>query len=312
MNFKQLETFYWAAKLGSFSAATERLNTTQSTVSMRIIELERDLGIELFDRSQRVAKITTKGRDLMAFAESILRMSAEMREQISSEEAMPGVVRLGVAEVISLTWLPRLVKAIHERFPRVTLQLDEALTHELVDRLENGSLDVILAPGRAPGYNFSPLSLGTVEFRWMASPDLGVPDHPIGPHELQQWPLIALARESYHHTSIEDWFKSANASCRRIDTCRSMGVAASLAAAGLGITLLPPSCYAAEIASGRLRQIETTPVFPPVEFTATRSAESLQPLTQRIVRMAREISDFDKSTGNPGAAEVGPARRTSA
>lgn len=308
MTFKQLETFYWAAKLGSFSAATERLNTTQSTVSMRIIELERDLGIELFDRSQRVAKVTAKGRDLMAFAESILRMSAEMREQISSEEAMPGVIRLGVAEVISITWLPKLVKAIHEQFPRVTLQLDEALTHELVERLENGSLDIILAPGRVPGYNFSPISLGTVEFQWMASPALGVPDRAIGPRELQQWSLIALARESYHHTSIEDWFKSANASSRRIDTCRSMGVAASLAAAGLGIALLPPSCYAGEIRAGRLRRIETDPAFPPVEFTATGSTESLQPLCQRIVRMAREISDFDKTgvTSEPVSGRPAP------
>lgn len=310
MNFKQLETFYWAATLGSFSAAAEQLRATQSTVSMRIIELERELGVGLFDRSQRVAKLTAKGRDLMGSAESMLRLSAEMRERVASEDAIPGVLRLGVAEVISITWLPKLVKAIHERFPRLTLELDEALTRDLVDRLEAGSLDLILAPGRVPGYNFSPISLGTVSFEWMASPALDLPERAIGPHELQQWPVIALARESYHHTSIEDWFKSGDAHCRRIDTCKSLGVAASLATAGLGVTLLPPSCYAREIESGSLRRIRTKPRFRPVEFTATGAIGGLQPVTQRIARLAREVSDFDKAA--PARHDrTGPAARRS-
>ena len=55
MNLKQIETFYWAAKLGSFTAAAERLSATQSTVSMRIQELERDFGVALFDRRLRAA-----------------------------------------------------------------------------------------------------------------------------------------------------------------------------------------------------------------------------------------------------------------
>jgi DNA-binding transcriptional LysR family regulator len=63
MNLRQVETFYWAAKLGSFSAAAERMNATQSTVSMRIQEIERDLGVALFDRVQRTARLTPKGRE---------------------------------------------------------------------------------------------------------------------------------------------------------------------------------------------------------------------------------------------------------
>ncbi len=298
MNFKQLETFYWAATLGSFSAAAERLNATQSTVSMRILEFERDLGVELFDRSQRVAKVTAKGRDLMGIAESMLRLSAEIRETISAEDAMPGVIRLGVAEVISITWLPQLVKAIHKRFPRLTLELDEALTQDLVNRLENGSLDIVLAPGRLPGYNFSPVSLGTVDFEWMAGPAIDLPKGAIGPRELQQLPVIALARESYHHKSIEDWFASGNARCRRIDTCKSLGVAASLAAAGLGVTLLPPRCYGEEIKAGRLRRLRVAPKFRPVEFTATVAVGSLQSLTRRIAGLAQEVSNFNKTGGS--------------
>ena len=295
LNLKQLETFFWAVKLGSFSAAAERLNTTQSTVSMRIQEFERGFGVALFDRSQRSARPTAKGRELMRHAEEILRLSAELNERLSGEDAAPGVLRIGVAEMVSITWLPRLVKTIHKRYPRLALELDEALTHDLVERLEQGSLDLILAPGRVPGYRTTPVSLGTVEFVWMAGPALELPRRPLGPAELQRWPVIALSRESYHHTSIEEWFRSVNARCRRIDTCKSLGVAASLAMASLGVTLLPLRYHAGDIRAGRLRVIKTAPAFPPVEFTATSGVDSLQPIAPRIALLAREISDFDKT-----------------
>lgn len=295
MNYKQLETFYWAVKLGSFSSAAQRLNATQSTISMRIIELERDLGIELFDRSQRSARPTAKGRDLLYFAEQALRLSQDMQQSIAAEEATPGVLRLGVAEMVTLTWLPELVAKIHERYPRMTLELDEALTHDLIANLNQGSLDLILIPGRVPGYNTSSVSLGYVDFVWMASPCIDFEVDVLTPKVMQDFPVIALSRESYHHTSIEDWFRAGNAYCRRLDTCKSFTVAASLAVAGLGLSLLPPRCFQDEIEAGRLKIIPTDPPFPRVEFTATPAIESLQSAAPRVAKLAAEISDFDKS-----------------
>jgi DNA-binding transcriptional LysR family regulator len=295
MNLRRIETFYWAAKLGSFSAAADRLNATQSTVSMRIQDLEREFGFTLFERGRRGARVTARGRDVMRYAEEMLRLSAEMRERLAGGETTPGVLRIGVVEMISVTWLPQLVKAIHESYPKVALELAEALTQELIEDLDQGKLDLILAAGRIPGYNFSQVSLGTVEFAWMASPLLGLPKRTFRPRDLQRWPVIALSRESYHHRSIEEWFRSGDAHCRRIDTCKSLGVAAALAGAGLGVTLLPPRCYGNEIKSGRLQVIAVAPRFRPVEFTATYSIATIQPIARRIAELAGRVSDFEKA-----------------
>lgn len=294
MNLRQLETFYWAAKLGSFVRAADRLGATQSTVSMRVLELEHHFGASLFDRTQRTARLTAKGRELVAYAEEMLRLSAEMHTRRSDTETLPGIVRLGVAEVISLTWLPVLVKRIHERWPRIRLEIDEALTRDLVSRLEAGTLDLVMAPGRIPGYGRTTLPLGTVEFAWMASPALALPSGVVGPRDLQNLPVIALARESYHHSSIEEWFRIAGATCRRIDTCKSLSVAASLAEAGLGATLLPVKRFAEAIATGRLVIIRTEPALTPVEFTATGALDSVVPAIRAISVLAAEVSDFDK------------------
>ena len=302
MNIRQIETFYWVVQLGGFAAAAERLNATQSTVSMRIQEIEKDLGVRLFDRSQRSARLTAKGRELVVYAEEMLRLNASIRERMAGPENLPGTLRLGVAEMISITWLPRLVKRIHESWPKIRLELDEALTQDLVERLNQGTLDLVLAPSRVPGNTLNHVSLGRVEFSWMASPELGLPEGVLGPRALQDWPVIALARESYHHTSIEEWFRSANAVCRRIDTCKSLGVAASLASAGLGLTLLPEHCYRAETDAGRLRVIPTAPKLPHVEFMATFSADNVMPAVRHIAALASEISDFAKGRPKPSGA----------
>jgi DNA-binding transcriptional LysR family regulator len=294
LNLRQVETFYWAAKLGSFSAAAERLNATQSTVSVRIQDIERDLGVSLFDRTQRTARITPKGRELLRYAEELLRTASQMREHMSEDHAMSGVLRVGIAEMVSITWLPRLVKTIHDRYPRLVLELDEALTLDLIDRLNQGSLDLILAPGKVPGYSFTPLSLGTVNFAWMASYSFKLPKRVLTPRDLQTQRIIALSRESYHHKSIEDWFHMGGAAGQRIDTCKSLSVAASLAEAGLGLALLPPRSYTRQTKAKKLRIVKTTPSFPPVEFTATCSVESIQPVARKIAILASEISDFDK------------------
>lgn len=303
MNLKQLETFYWAVKLGSFTAASERLNATQSTVSMRIQDLEHSFGVELFDRTQRSARVTARGRELMRYTEQLLHLAAETRERVSAPDAIPGIIRIGVVEVISITWLPKLVKAVHARYPKVVLELDEALTHDLEQRLHQGSLDLILAPGSVPGHHFVSQPLGVVPFAWMASPEFDLPNTVLEPTDLQDMPVIALSRESHHHMSIEDWFRAGGAHYQRIDTCKSLGVAASLASAGLGVTLLPPRCFQSEIESGSLREIPTTPIMPPVVFTATASVDTLQPLARQIAVLAQEISDFEKPVDLKSAAE---------
>lgn len=299
MNLKQIETFYWAVKLGSFTAAAERMHSTQSTVSLRIHELEQEFGVELFDRSQRNARVTGLGRDFIRYAEQMINLSAEMRDRISAPGSIQGAVRVGVAEMISVTWLPSLIRTLHERYPKIVLELDEALTDELVERLRNAQLDLILTPGRLPGHSVLTHSLGFVEFGWMASPAFDLPAGRLDPHALQHFPIISLSQQSVHYANIEAWFRSRGAICQRLYSCKSFGVASSLAAAGLGITLLPVEHYRAWVDDGRLRQIDVDPPIGPVEFIATIGMSAAQPLIQRVADLARDLSTFTKRAEPP-------------
>ncbi|MGO4330200.1 LysR family transcriptional regulator [Cupriavidus sp. 2TAF22] len=294
MTLQQLETFYWIVQLDGFAAAAERLCATQSTVSMRLRELERSLGVELFDRTQRKARLTPHGREVLDYAARILNLSAELSHRVAAPSAVSGTVRMGVAEVVSTTWLPALIKAIARQYPQVRLEIDEALTSDLMDALTQGELDLVLAPGHTRMQDVSTIPLGKVEFAWMASPGLKMAHKTYAPSELAQYPLIGLKPQSFHSAAINAWFQRDHAHCRYLARCKSMGVAASLAMAEMGITYLPIPNYRRQLDGGQLEIIGVRDPFEPVEFVAAVSPEHTYSLPSTIAELAGHISDFQK------------------
>lgn len=294
VTLQQLETFFWTVTLGSFSAAAERLYATQSAVSMRVRELERTLGVELFDRTHRTARLTPRGRELMEYASRILDLSTELEHRIAAPESMFGTVRFGVAEVITTTWLPELIRTIAERYPNVRLEIEEALTAELMESLAQAELELVLAPGHSRAQELSTLSLGAVAFEWMASPALGLEDRVYGPAELAGYPIIGMKPKSFHYSAIEDWFQNEHVRGRYLARCKSVAVAASMTIAGMGVAYLPAKHYAGEIESGRLKIVTTSPRLEPVQFVAVFPQGHSFSLARTVAELAREVSTFDR------------------
>ena len=153
LNLKQLETFLWIARLGSFAAAADRLNSTQSAVSIRIQELEHALGVKLFDRSHRTVQLTPKGEDLAPRAEQLIEMAWDIQAVIGDPESISARIRIGVADLIALTWLGSLVSAVRDEYPGVKLEIDVGLAVELV------------ASKKGAGFNINPSRSNAIRVR---------------------------------------------------------------------------------------------------------------------------------------------------
>lgn len=293
MNIKQLETFLEIARCGSFTAAADRLNATTSTLSARIQELEQDLGVTLFDRSQRRIRLTTKGRELQIYAERAITACAEIRMRVGSGDALSGLVRLGVAELVAVTWLPAFVDLIHRSYPRLTLELQVSLTADLQHLMSNGEIDVALMPGTRFDAHFATRSLGHVRFAWMAGRALDLPERRIEPADFRSVRVLSLGKNSFHHRTVEHWLRERGDEPRAVDLCNSMGAVASLTQAGVGVSLLPIQCYQAEIASGELRVLETCPEGPNVEFFSVYSTDTTTSMPRLVADIAKRVSTFN-------------------
>ena len=295
MRIGDLETFVWVARLGSFTEAAQKLNLSQPAVSMRIRELERNLGIDLFDRQHKSFQLTAKGREFLDYAVKIISDWSEAQLRLGASTAISGRVRLGVTETVALTWLPEFVARLNQDFPAIVLELDVGLTHKVWDDLESRRIDLAILPGPAHGPGMVVLPLGTILYTWMASPKLGIPSESRSPRDLQAWPIVTLSRDSNLYDIIENWFLRGSATPRRIDACNSLGVVARLTISGLGISLLPPTIYDEEIGSGDLEIINCVPAIKPLEFVAVyrqRRGAFLEPIVSEV---AQQISTFDKA-----------------
>jgi len=100
MNIRFLEAFVWVARLGSFKAAADKLDTTQAATSARIATLEDQFGVRLFERDKRHVALTNTGAELLKHAEEILAVSARMLDAVAERASYRGTVVAGAIESV--------------------------------------------------------------------------------------------------------------------------------------------------------------------------------------------------------------------
>ena len=293
MDHRQLEAIYWITRLGSFAAAARKLNTSQPAISQRIRDLERSLGVTLFDRSRRRAILTPQGQEVAAGAERLLSLTADLHERVAKPGLLSGLVRAGVTETIALTWLPTLVERVNKELPNVILELDVDLMRNLWEKFERGDLELLLLPGPIGKADMEAEYLGSTPYVWMSAPRLALPSRPITPADLKGRSVITLGSASTMHDVSRRWFRDQGASAQSRDICNSLAVVAALTTAGLGVSLLPPIIYHREIEQGALIVHDSDPPMPPIEFWAVYPRRPVSALPANVARFAREVTTFD-------------------
>lgn len=172
MDARALETLLWIVRLGSVTAAAKQLHLSQPAVTRRIRGLESELGARVLRRAGRGVALTPIGEHSIASAERILGELASLRGLARDPASVFGSLRLGVAEVIALSWLHRLVTRVRKAYPLLGLELDIDLSEDLLRKLGAGRIDIAFLPGPVSLPGAITRSLGFVSLRWMASPHL--------------------------------------------------------------------------------------------------------------------------------------------
>lgn len=145
ISLRQLEYVVAVADEASFSRAAERCFVSQPTLSVQVREAERSLGTVLFERSRRGVRLTDSGRELTERARSILRDVDGLEAAARGRRGpLSGALRLGVIPTVAPYVLPDILPELDRSFPDLELSLVEDRTRELVKRLEDGALDVLL------------------------------------------------------------------------------------------------------------------------------------------------------------------------
>lgn len=292
MDIRQLETFVWVARLGGIAEACKRLNVTQSTLSMRIKTLETDLRIRLFDRSHQRLTLTAKGRDLMRYAEQIVAVAEQIRLYVADPTAQYGNIRVGMSEFVALSWGPQLLRRFSEQFPNVMIDLEVGVPAVLMEQLGADKLDVLLAPAPFnPGPLIKQTTLGTVEFAWMASPSLGLPETIVTPEQLGHLPIVSYdGRKSIFFSVVQRWFLQHGLDIQRVTVSNSLATSISMIVEGLGIGILPKG-YCKPLIEARKLQVLRVEYTAEHEYYAMCRSADADGLPSRVAELAKSAFD---------------------
>ncbi|GMG83961.1 LysR family transcriptional regulator [Paralimibaculum aggregatum] len=291
MDLRQLETFRCVARLGSFTQAAHQLNTTQSNVSLRIADLERDLGVELLDRSRRQVRVTAKGRDLLRYAAEIALLVDELQMTVGNPRSISGSLRICAAELIALTWLPALIADLAKRYPRLEIDLEVGLSGDVPDRLRNGAIDIAFVPlAEQPEPDIAAEVLSTIRFGYHCAPDFEMRAGPLSPDDFRALSVISLGPGSTISSIEQRWLGQASRQPQHLQRSNSMEISAGLIRSGLGVGLLPIDFYRDESRNGRLQVLQVDPPIPLIPFYALHLAAGAPPIIDTIKAMAREAS----------------------
>jgi DNA-binding transcriptional LysR family regulator len=289
-DLRSLEVFFWAARLGSFRGAADRLNTTQPAVSQRIANLETELGVPLFTREARTVALTGKGRELLGYAERMLHLRGEMMRAVAGPSAMGGVLRLGVSETIVHTWLARFIERVHAAYPRVILDIEVDVSPNLRDALVADEIDLafLLGPVSAPRMINHELSRYPLSF--VASPALDLPAEPVPLAALAALPFITYPKSSRPYLALRELLRSPDLPAPRIYSNSSLSTIIRMTRDKIGVSVIPPVVIRRELEARELRLIETDAALPDLCFHATYSIAPDIATTEAVTELARTVA----------------------
>ncbi|BCH55674.1 LysR family transcriptional regulator [Agrobacterium vitis] len=295
ITLRQLEALYWISHLGTFERAATRLNTTQSAISKRIQELELVVGLAVFDRNQRGARLTEKGEHLLAMAEEMLRLQEQILELKTSGETPARRLRLGVTELSAMTWFPRLISKIRELYPKVSLEPHVDTSRALDAMLRDDELDLIVIPEVFPSDEVICVRLADVSNAWMARPGLVAPtDEALTLEQLSKYPAVIQGGRSGTGLFYNRWLRSQGLVFPQAIASDNLMALVGFTIAGVGISYLPRQCLRPLVDEGRLVVIPTRPVLPPIPYSAVYRNDRPSAFTAIIADLMCDICDFSR------------------
>jgi len=246
LDLRRLRYFVVVAEEQNFSRAAERLHMSQPPLSDQIKRLEGALGVRLFDRSSRGARLTEAGAVLLTEARRLLAQAASTAEAVRRVgDGEVGSLSLGFVPSASNNILPTVLGAFRERYPEVQLFLQEMNPDWLVQGLHEGRLDV--------GFFYLPFEDEGLEHRPVSREPLVAALH-------EHHPLASAGEVDLRDLADEPFvlparYRMPGLHARVVEACREAGFAPNaiqkevwlmqtivgLVAGGMGVALVPAS-----------------------------------------------------------------------
>ena len=290
ISYRQLEAFYWAAKLGTLAASAEKLCTTQSAITKRIQQLEQALDVVLYTRSGQRNTLTQNGKEVLAAAERMLAERDTLLQQFSAQQFKRKHLTLGVTEITAITWLPAWVERLKAHYPGIELEVVIGMTSELEHLLEQNKIQISVMQVREERNGLHAIPMGYLDLAWVGGPDKDG-SRIYSREEIASLPIIRQSRQSALNQIYDDWLHPYAAD-KNVFTINNLTATASMVAAGQGISCLPQAYFSPMLAARKLVKLPTRKQHPRLLYAALFKDDGDIDFLKDVARIARSVCNF--------------------
>lgn len=239
MELRVLNYFLMVAREENITKAAQLLHVTQPTLSRQIAQLEEELGIKLFTRSNHNINLTEDGMLLKRRAQELLTLADKTkRDFLHNEETLTGEITIGSGEFQSTHFLSEAIASFHTSYPQVRYRVHSGNTDNIRERIERGLLDfgLVMEPVDIRKYDFLSAPIKERWGVWARIDSALAQQEAVTPENLADIPLILSANE-FAQRNLEKWFGELYQQLHIVATGNLLYNEAILAESGVGTVL---------------------------------------------------------------------------
>lgn len=143
MELRTINTFLKVAATQNISRAARILGYSQSAVTVQIRQLEKELGVQLFERIGKKISLTERGMEFTSYANEIVRLMNQALTFANIEGELEGSLRIGGVESVSTAILPEMIYSFHKQYPKVKLLMKSGTVEELMEMARQNEIDLL-------------------------------------------------------------------------------------------------------------------------------------------------------------------------
>jgi len=237
MHLDDIATLRIVAACGSVSEAAVVLNMSQSAVSQRIRQLERQLGVKLFEREGRGIALTSEGEIVRRYAERIALTVRELKQELATAPGRQQVLTIGASPIISVTILPPLIRQFRRRMPDVMVKVLSTMGAKLRAQILAGEVDFGVFARHLLPPEIEARPLLTERYLLIAPGDhpLASLRRPITAEEAASYPIIDVRVPPEGRSVLTTWADMQRVTPRLAMEVDSSGASVMSVRAGIGL-----------------------------------------------------------------------------
>lgn len=264
MDLRNLITFIQVAELGSFSRAADKLGYSQPTVSVQIRQLEQSLNVKLFDRIGHAVRLTTKGQDILPYAQHVCHLCEQMHHTAGRIDDIRGVIRMATADSLCAPLVRKGFAQLRKNYPNICIELTTAGTDTLSRLLDQNEADIVCTlDSHIYNSNYVIAHEEQIGVHFIVSADSPLAKKSIlTKGDLTQQDLLLTEKGMSYRRLLDEWLAQDSIAIVPVLENGSAELLCSLVEAGMGISFLPDYVTAESVRRGSVVRMDAEGFYP--------------------------------------------------